>query len=308
VQRSCYLLLAFSLWSSCEAPTADAVPVNETDGVETNANKHDSPLSAATATYEYAQNMIVDSTHRVEFTISRGWREELIRDMTQSFEENDSLAQQEIWIGELVEVELIDPNEGKYFSIVPLSVPQQRILATDTTFHIWQWNVKPLQTGSLPLIMRAFTTVNDEDYNIPVFDTRIDVTAKAKEVTPPGFNYLNMVYALLGVVLLSRIGLTIFRNRGKHAAKKIELPISLATDLADQIGDNKTLSVLEQLETYLRQRESRDLSDVLLLKASWLENRRKGNLNVINDDTESIENARINLAVLELIEALKDKS
>ncbi|MEM1327084.1 MAG: hypothetical protein AAGI23_14075 [Bacteroidota bacterium] len=265
-------------------------------------------LRSMYATYEYEQSMLIDSSQRVEFTISKGWQEELIRDLVGSFDEGDALAQEAIMVGDFVTVELVDPSQGNYFSIVPLSVSRQRITQQDTVLNIWQWNVQPLQTGNLPLVMRAFTTVDGEDHNIPVFDAIIEVKSRVTDpvASPPDYT---VWYVSAGLLLLFGIGFFIYdKKQPSPSTKKVLLPAALAVDLSEQIGGNRTLQALEKLETYLRDHQSRDLTDVLTLKASWLENRRKGNLNVIDDETESIENARINLATLELLEVLKGEA
>lgn len=260
-----------------------------------------SELVKARATYEYEKTMYVHTVHRVELVISRELSEDVIQNLAPTFQDSDKLTNQITHIGDVVSAELIDPTGGQHFKIMPLSVRTQKVFTKDTFGYLWQWDVIPLKADvGLPLRLKASTKIGDADVNIPIFDTKIKVISSKKDTS---------IFWIGGGVLLGLLGLLIFflvrRKKSKEKATQ-KIPIKLADKWQMLIGHNKTAVVLEKLIVYLKKIDSNKLEDVLVLQSSFKENRRKANLNVISTEKEGMENARINLALLELLNEMTE--
>lgn len=257
-------------------------------------------LINAIASYEYSREMYVDSVHRVELVISKEMDRNTVYKLAPSLAESKSVKDSVVKIGDAITANLIDPSAGELYKITPLSLETQRLLTKDTFGYLWQWDVIPLTEGNHPLRLKATTEINGYPVNIPVFDTNIRVISRKNDGQPV------LLYVGLGALLL--IGFITFALRKKKQDQKEEetkLSPEQVNRLNDLIGMGETLEAMELLEQHLEAHHSDKLKDLILLKSSWQDNRRKSNLNVIDADDANVEDSRIKMALLELMDELK---
>ena len=253
-------------------------------------------LVEAKATYEYEKEMILDSINRVEFVISKNLEKTELFDYAPSFKGSTKIDEREVKVGDVISAQLIDPSNGENFKITPLSVEIQTVFLRDTFGYLWQWDITPLKQGTLPLRLKAMTRINGQDINIKVFDT--DIVVFSREEEPRNV----LIYIAGGLAILIVGILWFFRKKKKAKKQKAEqIPEQLVDELNQLIGKGDTLKAINRLEEYFDKIGSKKLKDLVLLKSSWNENKRKGNLNLIDNEEEGIENSKIKFALLDLI-------
>lgn len=289
-------LLTGFLLLGCQGP-----PGIPTDKVTTDPGVE---LIDAIATYEYQKEMYLDSVHRVEFTISRGIDREQLYEIASSFAESDHLGEEKVEVGDEITAQLIDPSGGLNYKITSYGLATKKVFSRDTFEQLWEWDVLPLKAGDLPLRLNATTRINGYDVDIPVFDTNIKVYARAQ---PPS---RLPIYLGIGVFFIGSVVLMLFL-RGKKQRQEKEKQVKLApeeiNELNQLIGAGEVLKAIQHLEEHLKKHQSEKLKDLIVLKSSFQENKRKSNLNVIDSEDAGIENSRINLALLDLIGELKEE-
>ena len=157
-------------------------------------------------------------------------------------------------------------------------------------------DVIPLTAGNHPLRLKATTEINGYQVNIPVFDIKIRVIARKNDEQPV------LLYVGLGLLLLVGGGVFLLRKKKEVTQEKAaKLSPEQVGQLNELIGMGETEEALEMLEQHLETHQSNKLKDLILLKSSWQDNRRKSNLNVIDPDDANIEDSRIKLALLDIV-------
>lgn len=252
-------------------------------------------LRGATASYECERDMKLDSIHRVELVLSKSLDTAMILSRAASFENPDNIEHERVEIGDFVSAQLIDPSNGLNFQISQLSLEKQRITRRDTFSYLWQWDVRPLQTGNLPLRLKVITELEGEMRDIPVFDTQIRV--QSEEVPPKPWWIVPASLALL----LALGTLYYFKRKKQHATAMLPLPEDVVREVRALVSDGETLEALGVLESRLANTHPAILDEVLLLKANYNKTRRKLSLNQISQEAASVEYSKVHTGILELL-------
>jgi hypothetical protein len=280
------------------ATTDPVITDSSTAGIKVDSNDGKPALGGlrgATASYECERDMKLDSIHRVELVISKSLDTVMILSRAASFENPDNIEHEAIEIGDFVSAQLIDPSNGMNFQISTLSLEKQRITRRDTFSYLWQWDVRPLQTGNLPLRLKVITELEGEMRDIPVFDTQIRV--QSEEVPPKPWWIIPASLA----VLLGLGTLFYFKRKKQHAIATLPLPEDVVREVRALVSDGETLEALGLLETRLANTHPAILDEVLLLKANYNKTRRKLSLNQISQEAASVEYSKVHTGILEIL-------
>lgn len=257
-----------------------------------------SNLIDAEVSYEYAREMLLDSIHRYEFVLSKNMAFEAIEALAPTLEKSETVKRDAVKVGDYISAQLIDPSQGENFDIVPLSLKEQGILVADSFACLWQWDIRPLQKGTLPLRLKVLTRIGDREVDIPVFDANIEVYTREAEGFP-------LVYGGIALGILGLLGYLFFRKK-KSAEKRSHLPKALALNIKKLVGDGKTVDALELLEVHLEKTKSKHLNDAIVLQSTLQDAMRKNNLNVLSAEDFRQEAAKVNFALLDLVKQLED--
>lgn len=255
-------------------------------------------LRGALASYEFEREMKLDSIHRVEFVLSKSLAESMIVSRASSFEGSENIEHEAVKIGDYVTAELIDPSNGVNFTISALSLDRQHILRKDTFSYLWQWDLRPQMSGSLPLRLKVITELEGEKQDIPVFDTKIRVFTPEKDPLP-----FWIIPTVLAFAVSIGTFLFFYLRRKKLAEAEAEkpLPAELVREVRDLVSDGETLDALELLEQKLEAMHSKRLDEVLLLKANYNKTKKKLSLNQLSQEVASIEFSKVHSGILELL-------
>lgn len=293
---------------SIEETTDPEVPIVEDPGLQdTSATLPLDPgqktdnfggLRGAVASYEFEREMKLDSIHRVEFVLSKSNNDSMIVSRASSFEGSENIEHETVAVGDYVTAELIDPSNGVNFTISALSLDRQHILRKDTFSYLWQWDVRPQMSGSLPLRLKVITELEGEKQDIPVFDTKIRVFTPEEDPLP-----FWIIPTVLAFAVSIGTFLFFYLRRKKLAEAEAEkpLPAELVREVRDLVSDGETLDALELLEQKLEAMHSKRLDEVLLLKANYNKTKKKLSLNQLSQEVASIEFSKVHSGILELL-------
>ncbi len=148
--------------------------------------------------YNIPEVMEVGENYSGIVTISKALNDSIL---FKNLEESD-FKKKQITISSRVKVILLDPTNGKNFSITPLNTEEQLVDAITNT--VWRWNVEPIKTGENQLILRTTVKIKDRlgvSYkDVEVFEKNIKVeTTMSKQIS--GF-FIEYWQFLLTVIIL----------------------------------------------------------------------------------------------------------
>lgn len=172
-------------------------------------------LSPGSIAYNVPDSMNVGTTYTVEVRIIKGGDSLLFIGVNE-----DDYVVAAINIADIAEASLVDPSGNTNFTITPSAGVELGVDAEMAA--VWQWGVKPLRSGPLPLLLTITTKPNGGNAkNIPVFSRTVVVKASfLYRVSGFVFQYWQWLLTAVVVPLLLYFRKRIMAAMGRRNARK----------------------------------------------------------------------------------------
>jgi len=163
-----FVLLVFSQYS-CDKKARKAYK----DAVPRDSNGVIDGIVKGKIGYDIPETMNVGKNYNAIVTVSKSQNDSIL---FKNLEEVN-FKREQISISSRVKIVLLDPINGKNFTITPLNTEEQLVDAKTNT--VWRWNIEPKKVGENHLILRTTVKIKDrlgENYrDVEVFEKSITV-------------------------------------------------------------------------------------------------------------------------------------
>jgi len=300
----------------------DAITINN------NPIENKKKLIKGQIAYRIQDSMIVNSLSRIAMTISdkkilKDSINKTIQDLTIIGNKPKSTKQdikiENIKIGEKMRARLIDPQAPSYpaFNINALSNEMQHVDLNDEKLTSWQWDVYPLKVGdyilNLVVDVVILTESKETQTTIPVFDKEITVSSgdtlnnKDEKIWTIEFILSCIIILILSVIFALCLHLR-YKKKSKNLGeflKKDSLKNLKEQEIKNLIKKGKIEKALDLIEEYVKN-DDEMLNQVIIHKSRLSNLKQRNDIGESSNEEISMGKVKINLALLKILEEVKN--
>lgn len=231
----------------------------------------------------------------------------------QNMNENDTIISDQIKVGKIMEVNLIEADDGEQgFNIVALSSAQQ-LTSTEEATH-WKWSVRALKEGVHQLIVIAKVKMMTADMqligykDLPVKHQSIQVIVPQEEANEVEEPNNNMLYGgiLVAVALLGGF-LFWYKSSNKKGVQTIDAQAvkAMKEEVQELIERDKMKQAFNQLEAFLEAHSKGKMAQELThLQSNYSNNQSMFNKSLIDHEEFNRNRSKLVLELLEMLAKL----